>query len=80
MRKLTERKGKAAYQGIYNPLGKRLYTLKEAAEYLGRSDWGMRDLIWKREIPVVQPEGARKIYLDIIDLNDFVNKNKGYYS
>ena len=32
--------------GATNPLGKRLYTLKEAAQYLGRSDWGMRDMLW----------------------------------
>ena len=31
---------------VSNPKQKRLYTLKEAAEYLGRSEWGMRELIW----------------------------------
>lgn len=57
---------------------KRLYALKEAACYLGRSDWGMRELIWARKIPVVR-EG-RKIFLDIQDLNDFVTRNKSLYS
>jgi hypothetical protein len=33
---------------------KRLYTLKEAAEYLGRSDWAMRELMWKGAIPYVR--------------------------
>jgi hypothetical protein len=67
-------------QGIYNPLGKRLYTLKEAAEYLGRSLWGMRDLIWKQVIPVVKQPMCRKIYLDINDLNAFIEKNKAVYN
>jgi excisionase family DNA binding protein len=56
---------------------KRLYTLKEAARYLGRSHWGMRDLIWNRKIPAVR-EG-RKIYLDIDDLNDYIQRNKSLY-
>ena len=42
---------------------KRLYTLKEAARYLGRSDWGMRELMWAGEIPFVRTEGGRKIIL-----------------
>jgi len=67
------------HQGISNPLGKRLYTLKEAASYLGRSEWGMRDLIWTRAIPVVRQDGGRKIFLDIHDLDDFINRNKSTY-
>ena len=67
-------------QGIHNPLRKRLFTLKEAAEYLGRSEWGMRDLIWKRMIPVVMNTGGRKIFIDIRDLDDYVEKNKLVYS
>ena len=66
-------------QGISYPLRKRLYTLKEAAEYLGRSEWGMRELIWAGSIPVVRTEGGRKIFLDIEDLNDFINQNKSIY-
>ena len=65
--------------GIGNPLRKRLFTLKEAAEYLGRSEWGMRELIWAGEIPVVRAEGSRKIFLDIEDLDDFINRNKSTY-
>ena len=72
-------KGLAKAQGICNPLCKRLYTLKEAATYLGRSEWGMRDLIWKREIPVVKNSGGRKIFLDVQDLDDYVSKNKFMY-
>ena len=58
---------------------KRLYTLKEAAAYLGRSVWSMRDLIWSGRLPVVKESGSRKIYIDIVDLEAFVNKNKEVY-
>jgi len=66
--------------GINNPLSKRLYTLKEAAEYLGRSEWSMRELIWARKIPVVREDGGRKIYLDVSDLDRFIEQNKVTYS
>jgi excisionase family DNA binding protein len=67
-------------QGIYNPLSKRLFTLKEAAEYLGRSAWGMRELIWSQVIPVVKQGGCRKMYLDRNDLDTFIEKNKAIYN
>jgi hypothetical protein len=67
-------------KGIRNPLGKRLYTLKEASAYLGRSVWGVRDLIWSRAVPVVQQQGCRKMYLDIKDLDAFIEKNKAIYN
>jgi len=67
-------------QGISNPKSKRLYTLKEAAEYLGRSEWGMRELIWAGKIPVVKVEGGRKIFLDILDLMEFIDRNKLTYN
>lgn len=63
-------------QGIHNPLSKRLFTLKEAAVYLGRSVWSVRDLVWKRILPVIKEPGARKYYLDISDLDAFIEKNK----
>jgi len=66
-------------QGICNPLRKRLYTLKQAAEYLGRSEWGMRDLIWKQLIPVVMNNGGRKIFIDVQDLDAYVSDHKLIY-
>ena len=62
-----------------NPARKRLYTLKEGAAYLGRSEWGMRELIWAGSIPIVKPREARKIFLDINDLDRFVEANKSVY-
>ncbi len=65
--------------GILSPVRKRLYTLKEAAEYLGRSEWAMRELIWAAKLPVVRPGGGRKIFLDIEDLDRFITQNKSIY-
>ena len=62
-----------------NSTGKRLYTLREAAQYLGRSVWGMRELIWGGEIPIVRGEGNRKIFLDVMDLDEYVRQNKSTY-
>ena len=64
-------------QGICNPLSKRLYTLPEAAHYLGRTLWSMRELIWKGSIPIVR-EGKR-IFIDINDLHVYVTKHKTTY-
>ena len=72
-------KGSQGAQRICNPLGKRLYTLKEAAQYLGRSEWSMRELIWAGEVPVVKGAGRSKQYLDINDLDAYVNRNKISY-
>jgi excisionase family DNA binding protein len=58
---------------------KRLYTLKEAARYLGRSEWGMRELIWGGHVPVVKSAGGRKIFVDVADLDAFIDRNKSFY-
>jgi len=67
-------------QGIRTPLSKRLYTLKEAGEYLGRSVWGVRELVWSRQLPVVKQAGCRKMYLDRNDLDTFIEQNKAVYN
>lgn len=53
---------------------KRLYNLKEAAEYLGRSVWSMRELYWKGALPAVRD--GRRIYFDIKDLDRYIESNK----
>jgi hypothetical protein len=67
-------------QRITNPMSQRLFTLKEAAKYLGRGVWGVRELVWGRKIPVVISEGGRKWFFDIVDLDEFIQKNKFYYA
>ena len=53
---------------------KRLYTVKKAAVYLGRTDWGVRGLIWRGRLPEVRD--GRKIYIDIKDLDRYIERNK----
>jgi excisionase family DNA binding protein len=55
-------------------IGKRLYSIEEAAIYLGRSPWGVRELIWGGKIPSVKV--GRRVHLDINDLDFFIEKNK----
>jgi excisionase family DNA binding protein len=55
-------------------LKKRLMTIKEAAIYLGRSVWTIRSLIWAGTLPFIKT--GRIYYLDILDLDDFIDKNK----
>ena len=57
-------------------LEKRLYSLKEAAVYLGRGVHGIRDLVWRGQLPVVKAEGGRKLFLDIRDLDSFIDRQK----
>jgi hypothetical protein len=66
-------------QGIPNPMSKRLYTLKEGGVYLGRSTWAMRELIWAGEIPIVRQGRGRKIFVDILDLMAYIDRNKSTY-
>ena len=56
------------------PMKKRLYSIPEAAEYLGRSIWSVRELIWDGKLPCVKV--GRRIHLDIIDLNQWIERNK----
>jgi hypothetical protein len=62
------------------PLLIQLTGLKEAARYLGRSDWGMRELMGAgKKIPFVRPDGGRKIYFDVSDPDEFITKNKSIF-
>jgi excisionase family DNA binding protein len=72
-----ENHGVKKVQRISNPLPKRLYTLSEAAHYLGRTLWSMRELIWKGSLPIVRD--GKRIFVDIKDLEFYVTKNKTTY-
>ena len=64
-------------QGIHNPMrSPRLLPLKAAAEYLGLTVWAMRERIWAGQIPVVQFPGGRKQFIDITDIEKFIQDNK----
>ena len=67
-------KGFKKAQGITNPLTKRLYDLKEAAIYLGRPVFSVRTLIWGGTLPVIKD--GRKQYLDLHDMDRYIEQNK----
>lgn len=67
-------KGLKKAQRITNPLHKRLYDLKEAAYYLGRPVFSVRTLIWNGALPCVKD--GRKQYIDIYDMDSYIEKNK----
>jgi predicted site-specific integrase-resolvase len=54
----------------------RLLTLKKASDFLGLTVWALRERIWAGHIPVVQFPGGRKQYVDIRDLEGFIETHK----
>ncbi|MCK4782539.1 MAG: helix-turn-helix domain-containing protein, partial [Desulfobacteraceae bacterium] len=52
----------------------RLYDLKQAAQYLGRPVWGVRELIWSGKLPVIQD--GRKMYVDLYDMDRYIELEK----
>ena len=60
--------------GTSHPLPKRLYTLKEASLYLGRTLWGVREMVWAGKIPVVRD--GKKLFIDINDLEMYVTRHE----
>ncbi len=54
----------------------RLLSLKEAACYLGRGEDSMRELVYARKIQVIQEGERSKIWLDLKDLDQWIEANK----
>lgn len=69
--KITEYK-----QARKNPKGpvKRLYDIKEAAFYLGRSVDSLRELLWAGKVPFIKD--GKRIYLDVLDMEGYVEQSK----
>jgi hypothetical protein len=62
---------------IANPkLSPRLLPLKKAADYIGLTVWALRERIWAGDIPVVRFPGGRKQFIDIKDIELFIERNK----
>lgn len=53
---------------------KRLLTVKEAAVYLGRSPWSIRELYYSGELKCVRV--GRRIHFDIKDLDEWIDQHK----
>ncbi len=53
---------------------KRLYTIPEAALYLGRTACAVREMVWAGKLPAVKCD--RRVFLDVRDLDSFVEQHK----
>src|SRR5215831_9878095 len=53
---------------------KRLYNLPEAAEYLGRSEWSVRWLIWSGALPCIKH--GRRVQVDLKAMEAFIDANR----
>jgi excisionase family DNA binding protein len=53
---------------------KRLYNIDEAAEYLGRSIWSVRELMYGGVLPYIKI--GRRISFDIHDLDKVIERHK----
>ncbi|HCX90552.1 MAG TPA: hypothetical protein DHT43_08600 [Deltaproteobacteria bacterium] len=69
-------------QRINNPvsqaINKRLYSIKEASLYLGRSVWAVREMLWAGKIPYVKD--GRRILLDINDMDLWIERSKTQFT
>jgi len=68
-------KEKSAHR-ITNPVRQRLYPLKDAAAYLGRSVDSLRELIYAGTFPIIQEGERSKIWLDVHDLDKWIQQKK----
>ena len=59
-------------------LNKRLYSIKEASTYLGRSIWAVREMLWAGKLPYVRD--GKRILLDIRDMENWIEKNKSQFT
>ena len=55
-------------------VSKRLYSVKEAGRYLGRSPWAIRHLIWEGHLPEVRQ--GRRVMIDVLDMDRFIERHK----
>jgi excisionase family DNA binding protein len=60
---------------ISNPEA-RLLTIPQAARYLGRSPYTVREMVYARQLPVIQEGQRSKIWVDRVDLDKWVDSHK----
>ena len=58
-------------------IAKRLLNEKEAANYLGRSVWGIREMRYAGKLPFVKD--GRRVLFDILDLDAWIERTKTQY-
>ncbi len=67
-------------QRISNPsqkLNKRLYSIPEAGQYLGRTVWSVREMVYTGKIPYIRD--GRRMFLDIRDMDSWIENNRCQY-
>jgi excisionase family DNA binding protein len=57
---------------------KRLYSISEAAFYLGRSVDALREMQWAGKIPFVKD--GRRVLFDIRDIDEWIDGNKTQFT
>ena len=70
-------KGSQEARRITNPervIPKKLFTLKEAGVYLGRSTWSIRSLCWNGHLAYIQD--GRKFYVSIDDMDLYIKAHR----
>jgi hypothetical protein len=55
---------------------KRLYNLKQASVYLGRTVNALREMLWAGKIPYIQDSPRGRILLDVQDMDSYIEQNK----
>ena len=63
-------------QRISNPLRQRLFSIKDAAAYLGFSIRSIRNLVYSRQLPIIRL--GTKMFFDIKDLDLWIETNKRF--
>jgi hypothetical protein len=61
----------------HRQIQKRLYTVEEAAEYLGRTVYAVREIYYSGKVPVVKIDG--RIFIDVQDLERLIQQSKVTY-
>jgi excisionase family DNA binding protein len=56
----------------------RLLTIPEAAKYMGRSPYTIREMIYSHAFPVIQEGQRSKIWIDRLDLDKWTESHKGF--
>jgi excisionase family DNA binding protein len=57
---------------------KRLYSIPEAAFYLGRTVDALREMIWAGKLQIVRD--GKRILLDVRDMDTFIEQNKSRFT
>ncbi len=79
MNKIPKIKEKSKGHRIGTPgLPKRLYTVREAAHYLGLGVDTVRDMIYSKTFRIIQRGKNGKILLDVREIDRWIDESLGY--